>query len=254
MKRTPSLSNKIWRNKRISLTFWSVGCLVVLMLMESHAYALTQPTSIKCDPVENVDNQVRVGWQDKSSDETGHRVQRRVNSGGWSDIADITADSTEFTDIGLNASTTYRYRVAPLDGSTVGPYSDVCRKPLILDSVNDHFRVYYRPYTAVDAPLVDGQQMFVPTTTNAAGDNEYAARIVGILEDSRDGFLNVGFDDVAFYDNGPLLPVNLAWCDGGGYVLAPVVMDMTDTDRQKLRHPAAENKFFLCIFVFEQTC
>lgn len=194
----------------------NVMWLAVVFLTIGDAHALVQPTDIICGTVDNVIDKVKVTWKDQSSDETAYRVERRVDTGGWSTLVDLAADSKEYIDTGLNTSSTYRYRVAPLDGSTVGPYSSICRKSMHFDSINDEFRMFYRPYSVADAPPVSGRQMLVPMTTNAAGDNEYAARISGILEDSREGLLDVGFDDVAFFDNGRLLPVDLLWCDGGG--------------------------------------
>lgn len=196
--------------------------LITLLFLIGNVQALDQPVNIVCRAFENVNDQVLITWEDRSLDETGYRIQRRIDDDGiWSDLADLPADSKKYLDTGLDTSKTYRYCVAPLDGDTVGPYSEVCRKPLNFDSVNDYFRVFYRPYPDTDAPPYNGRRMSVPANTNPAGENEYASRIAGILVDSRNAFMNVGFDDVAFFDNDRLLPVELHWCDGGGCSMAP---------------------------------
>ena len=54
-------------------------------------------------------------WNDISNGETSYTVQRTNNSGTWTTIANLDADSTSFTDTGatggLNSGTTYQYRV-----------------------------------------------------------------------------------------------------------------------------------------------
>ena len=174
---------------------------------------LNKPANIVCRPYENTTTGVIVTWEDKSDDETDYRVERRVGGGNWSQVATLPANSTKYQETGLSPSTVYRYRVRAYRAgdNTFGPYSDVCRKPSAYDTTN--FRVYYRTQ---DCPAYNGRQMCVPNTTNPNGDNETAARIGSILEGSRKAFMDVGFDDLAFYNNAKRLPADLRWCDGGG--------------------------------------
>lgn len=56
---------------------------------------------------------IRISWQDNSSDETGFRVERKVNAGGtWSTLATVPANTTTCSDSGPFASPNdYAYRV-----------------------------------------------------------------------------------------------------------------------------------------------
>lgn len=59
--------------------------------------------------------QVNLSWQDNSSDETTFWIERSPNgSTGWAEIGQVDANITAYQDTGLNASTTYYYRVRAL--------------------------------------------------------------------------------------------------------------------------------------------
>lgn len=61
---------------------------------------------------------IRVTWTDVD-DETGYRVERSPNgSDGWSDVSGaLAADTTQWDDTGLTASTQYFYRVIAVSGA-----------------------------------------------------------------------------------------------------------------------------------------
>lgn len=201
--------------RSLALALWFIPGLMLLPLPA--AQALDKPSNIACSNDENkpVSN-VRITWGDTSTDETSYRVERSVDSGTYTEIASVVADTKEYVDPGLAANKVYRYRVrAHRDtDNTFGPYSDACRRPQTFDSTN--FRVYYRPYPVADCPPINGRQVCTPAATNASGQNEMAARVSGLLEDSRGSYIELGFNDVAYYGNGKPLPVNIIWCDGGG--------------------------------------
>lgn len=64
------------------------------------------------------ETQIDLSWNDNSFNETGFRIERRTNSGNWSDIADVSANTTNYSDTGLSSDTYYIYRV-----STIGAVS-----------------------------------------------------------------------------------------------------------------------------------
>ena len=53
----------------------------------------------------------RLTWSDRSSHETGYRVERAVSFGDFQQIADLPANSVQFNDSNLLIGTQYRYRV-----------------------------------------------------------------------------------------------------------------------------------------------
>jgi hypothetical protein len=55
--------------------------------------------------------QVNLSWTDKSTNETGFKVQRKTGSGAYADIATVNKDITTYSDNGLTPNTTYTYRV-----------------------------------------------------------------------------------------------------------------------------------------------
>ncbi|MBI3911134.1 MAG: S8 family serine peptidase [Armatimonadetes bacterium] len=55
--------------------------------------------------------QINLRWTDNSDNETGFKIERKTAGGSFSQIAIAGPNVTQFADIGLNASTTYTYRV-----------------------------------------------------------------------------------------------------------------------------------------------
>jgi len=57
-------------------------------------------------------SQIDLSWTNGSSNESGFKVERSTNGAtGWSEIADLPAASTGYSDTGLAADTAYYYRV-----------------------------------------------------------------------------------------------------------------------------------------------
>ena len=71
---------------------------------------LSAPTKLTATVVSY--NGIDLAWQDNSDGETGFRVQRRVDgSSDWVEIGTAVANTTLFSDSGLEPTTTYYYRV-----------------------------------------------------------------------------------------------------------------------------------------------
>jgi hypothetical protein len=71
-------------------------------------------------------SQVRLGWADRSDNETGFRVERCTGSGctTYALVGTAAAGATTYDDGGLQASTTYGYRVAATNGGGTSGYSN----------------------------------------------------------------------------------------------------------------------------------
>lgn len=53
----------------------------------------------------------QLGWDDASSNESGFRVERSQDLANWSSLASLPADTTAYTDPGVEASIRYYYRI-----------------------------------------------------------------------------------------------------------------------------------------------
>jgi titin len=77
---------------------------------------------------------VTVNWTDNAANENGVRVYRSTDGVNFSKVADLVACSTSFTDTGLNASTTYYYKVSAWNaaGETASSSSSTLTSPTIV--------------------------------------------------------------------------------------------------------------------------
>lgn len=64
-------------------------------------------------------------WRDNSNNESGFRIERRVGTGAWSQIATVGPDVTSFASTGLKSQTNYGYRVRAYNGIGTSAYSNV---------------------------------------------------------------------------------------------------------------------------------
>jgi hypothetical protein len=64
-------------------------------------------------------------WQDNSDNETGFKIERRPEGGGFAEIATVAANTTTFTDAGLEPAATYGYRVRAFNAWGDSGYSNI---------------------------------------------------------------------------------------------------------------------------------
>jgi hypothetical protein len=63
-------------------------------------------------------------WTDRSATDTGFRIERSpLTNTNFTEIATVGANTTSFTDTGLNRATTYYYRVRAYNAYTTSAYS-----------------------------------------------------------------------------------------------------------------------------------
>jgi hypothetical protein len=57
-------------------------------------------------------DQINLSWTDTATNETSYRVERSPDgSTNWTEIANLAANATTYSDTGLTCATTYHYRV-----------------------------------------------------------------------------------------------------------------------------------------------
>ena len=83
--------------------------------IDSATTAANAPSALTVTPVSQT--QINLAWTDNSSDETGFRVERRLNpAGAWGTITTTAANAISFSDNTAVANTTYDYRVFAING------------------------------------------------------------------------------------------------------------------------------------------
>jgi hypothetical protein len=81
----------------------------------SECYIFTGPPdparSLKADIIST--NKVKLDWDDDSNNELGFIIERKINSGNFSQIATVSTNTTTYTDNTLSIDNIYTYRVIP---------------------------------------------------------------------------------------------------------------------------------------------
>jgi hypothetical protein len=71
---------------------------------------LPAPSNLSASAISSA--QIDLGWTDNSKNETGFKIERSLNgTDGWEQIAQVGADVTVYSDLGLDPDTTYYYRI-----------------------------------------------------------------------------------------------------------------------------------------------
>ena len=67
------------------------------------------PTELKGTIISK--DQVDLSWKDNSTNETGYKIERKTDSGNFTEIGSTAADVTSFSDKTVSVNTNYTYRV-----------------------------------------------------------------------------------------------------------------------------------------------
>jgi hypothetical protein len=81
------------------------------------------PSDLKAEPVSTIEISLR--WRDNSENENVFIIERSESESGPYEFVDVVlAGTTNYSDLGLRAGTTYYYRIFALNGGGNSPYSD----------------------------------------------------------------------------------------------------------------------------------
>jgi alpha-tubulin suppressor-like RCC1 family protein len=72
----------------------------------------------------NSQSKITLRWRDRSSNEAGFRIERRVGAGAWSQIGQVGPNVITYANTALSAATTYSYRVFAYNASGVSAFSN----------------------------------------------------------------------------------------------------------------------------------
>lgn len=75
-----------------------------------------------------------IGWTDNSTNETGFRIERSQSGIYWTEVAQLSANTTTYTDTGLSSMSTYYYRVRATDGQINSGYSNTASATTLPDN------------------------------------------------------------------------------------------------------------------------
>src|SRR5207244_3433118 len=95
-------------------------------------YGISGSVQIVLNPPANLNasgastSQINLTWTDNNPNESGYKIERSPDgSSGWTEIADIAANSTSYSDQGLPSGTTFFYRIRAYGGGSFSGYSGV---------------------------------------------------------------------------------------------------------------------------------
>jgi len=80
------------------------------------------PTNLTATIIDN--ETVQLTWNDNCDFETGYKVERKVESGVFVEIADLSMNIKNYTDVGLTFSKNYYYRVKAYTNINLSDYSE----------------------------------------------------------------------------------------------------------------------------------
>jgi hypothetical protein len=95
------------------------------------------PSNLIAEVLVGHQSEVQLTWQDNSDDETGFRIERAVNDGEWTLLAQVDAGAWSYLDTTATPSsppTTYHYRVQAARGSRRSAFSNVASAVMSSDA------------------------------------------------------------------------------------------------------------------------
>jgi len=121
-----SLQANFTLQRNAATGFWSVVVQTpvdgVLTLSSGFRILLGSPTSLTATTISN--SQINLSWTDNSGTEREFRIERKIGSGAFQEIAIVEANTTAYQNHGLTPQTLYCYRVRAADGLNVSNYSN----------------------------------------------------------------------------------------------------------------------------------
>lgn len=97
--------------------------------------------------------QIQLAWQDRSPDETGFSIERRVGTGSFSEVQRVAANTTTFLDTGVFPNTPYTYRVRAFN--RVGPSGFTAEVRIVIPAAPGNLRVLAASSTGVQLAWSD---------------------------------------------------------------------------------------------------
>ncbi|MEM7128623.1 MAG: VWA domain-containing protein [Chloroflexota bacterium] len=200
--------------------------------------AASQPDDVACRPHAGKANRLRVEWTDTNDGGAEYHIYRKaVSDNSYGDpIATVTDPNSNglWRWVDENAGDgTFQYRVTADDGNdeTTPGADQTCREPLLLDSAQGNYRVYYR---LQDCPDYEGKSTCTENI-NVDSQNKHAKQVLDDTEAYRTELMDMGFNDPSFFNDEKPFPLDFFPCNNGcangdGIQYPPANFEGTDYD------------------------
>lgn len=84
---------------------------------------LVAPTALIAQAISQ--SRIDLAWDDNSSNEAGFKIERRPINGSWAELANVSANTTSYSDTTVSSNSNYAYQVsATSSGSTSSPSNE----------------------------------------------------------------------------------------------------------------------------------
>jgi hypothetical protein len=149
-------------------------------------------------------SQINLTWEDKATNETGYKLERKTGTGTFSVVASLGANTTTYNDNGLTESTVYTYRIYPFNASGNGNSSNEAVDTTFAD-ISTGLMVYY-PFSG--------------NSQDGSGNGKNAVALGATLTMDRFGIPSMAYNftqnsDIIKLDNSGITPQNFTvslWC------------------------------------------
>jgi hypothetical protein len=139
---------------KIYVTSVSDSFFIVESIYTQTQLSPTAPASLSADL--NASSQILLHWEDKSKNEDGFKIERRKESGDFSQITVLDSNINTYTDSGLIPGNTYSYRVRAYNEGGNSAYSNVVY--VLIPEYNTHNNLRFvigKPYYSLNGVQKD---------------------------------------------------------------------------------------------------
>lgn len=131
-------------------------------------------------------SQINLSWTDNANDEAGFELERSTDGVNFGKIQDLVANTTSFSNTGLNASAKYYYRIRAVNSAGPSPYSNIADATTQAPPI-----VIPRPPSSLSAAAASSTQINLIWADNANDETGFE------LEGSTDGMNFTKITDLA---------------------------------------------------------